>query len=128
MVEVLEETSAESDTDSARYLAAGAVRSFYISAPEGGLWRAMPRLLDVLAEARNAMVESTSVLDYLRPELALAVLDPAQEEVKASLQRWMERFHAVVSAGDGPLHGGAEGVEDRSRGLWFVPRIMAATN
>lgn len=102
-VEVREELSAGSDTDSARYLAAGAVRSFYISVPEGGLWRAVPRVLDILAGATNAMVESTSVLAYLKPEIALAVVDPAAGEVKKSLQRLMARFDAVVTPREGPL-------------------------
>jgi hypothetical protein len=102
-VEVREELSAGSDTDSARYLAAGAVQSFYISVPEGSLWRAVPRVLDILAGAANAMVESTSVLAYLRPELALAVVDPAAGEVKKSLQRLMARFDAVVTPREGPL-------------------------
>lgn len=102
-IEVREETHAGSETDSARYMAAGAVRSFYISAPEDGLAMAMPRLKEILAEARNAIVESTSVLEFLRPELALAVVDPVAGEVKASLRMWSERFHALVMVGDEPL-------------------------
>ena len=44
--------------------------------------------------------ESTSVLEYLRPELALAVIDPAAEEVEAiAASVRMGRFHAVVTAG-----------------------------
>jgi hypothetical protein len=104
-VKVREESSAGSDTDSARYLAAGAVRSFYISVPEGGLELAMPRLRKILAEARNAIVESTSVLAYLKPGLALAVIDPSATEVKESLQQWRDRFDAVITVGSAPLDG-----------------------
>lgn len=118
-VEVREEGSAGSGKDSERYLAAGAMRSYFISAPEGGLWRAIPRLLDALAESRNAMVESTSVLEYLRPELALVVIDPEAGEVKASLQRSLERFHAVVSAGDGSVGSVLKVLEAKPR---FVVR------
>ena len=118
-VEVLEEKSFGSGKDSARYLAAGAVRSFYISVPEGGLWRAVPRLLDILAEGRNAVVESASGLAYLRPELALAVIDPKACEVKESLQLWSERFDAVITVGSAPLDGSLQELETKPR---FVVR------
>jgi hypothetical protein len=118
-VEVCEETSAGSGKDSERYLAAGAVRSFYISVPANGLWRAIPRLLDILAEARDAMVESASVLEYLRPEVALAVIDPSAGEVKESLQRCFERIDAVVTTGSGPLGGAFLELEAKAR---FVVR------
>jgi molybdopterin-guanine dinucleotide biosynthesis protein len=104
-VEVREETSAGSEKDSARYLAAGAVRSFYISVPEGGLAMATPRLKGILAEARNAVVESTSVLAYLQPELALVVVDPEADEVKESLQQCAQRFDAVITLGSASLDG-----------------------
>jgi len=118
-VEVREEMSTGSRKDSERYLAAGAVRSFYISVPPDGLWRAMPRLLDVLAEAGNAMVESASVLEYLRPELVLAVVDPMAAEVKESLQRCFERIDAVVMTGYAPLSGTLRELESKPR---FVVR------
>jgi hypothetical protein len=118
-VEVREETSPGSGKDSARYLAAGAMRSFYISVPEGGLAMAMSRLKEILAEARNAVVESTSVLEYLRPELALAVVDPAAAEMKKSLQRWSERFDAVITPASAPLHGALKELTAKPR---FVVR------
>jgi len=118
-VEVREETNAGDGKDSERYLAAGAVRSYYISTAPGGLWRAMPQLLDILAAARNAMVESGSVLEYLRPELALAVLSPAAGEMKASLQRRCDRIDAVVSTAAAALNGTLE--ELRAKPRFVVP-------
>jgi hypothetical protein len=114
-VQVLEEKRPGSGNDSERYLTAGAARSYLISAPEGGLWRAIPKLLDILAGAKNAIVESTSVLEYLRPELALAVVDPAAKMMKRSLRRTMGRFSAVVSAGEGPLGGALKELEAKPR-------------
>lgn len=114
-VEVLQEKRPGSGNDSERYLAAGAVRSFYISAPEGGLWRAVPKLLDILADAKNAIVESTSVLEYLRPELALVVIDPAAKMMKRSLSLTMGRFDAVVSDGGGPLGEALKELEAKPR-------------
>jgi hypothetical protein len=118
-VEVREETRAGSGKDSERYQAAGAVRSFYISAPPDGLEMLMSRLLAILAEAQDAIVESASVLEYLRPKLALAVVDPAMGEVKESLQRWFERIDAVVVTGGAPLSGALQELEAKPR---FVVR------
>jgi len=118
-VEVLEETTSGRDKDSERYLAAGAVRSFYISVPERGLWRAIPRLLDILAEAKDAIVESASVLEYLRPELALAVVDPVADDVKDSLRLMAERFDAVVAIRSADFTGALRELEAKPR---FVVR------
>ena len=100
-----EATSAGSGTDSERYLAAGAVRSFYISTPVGGIETAMAQVMKILAEAENAVVESTSALEFLRPELALVVIDAGAGEVKDSLRRWTERFDAIVTTRSAPLDG-----------------------
>jgi len=114
-VEVRQETSAGSAKDSERYLAAGAERAFFISVPVGGLWRAIPKLLEILAERRNSIIESASVLEYLRPELALAVIDPAAGEVKESLLLWAERIDAVVTMGRLPLVGALSELEAKPR-------------
>jgi len=125
-VEVREEANAGSGTDSARYLAAGAVRSFYISAPVGGLWRAVPQLLDILAEAQNAVVESASVLEYLRPEIALAVIDPAAKEMKESLRRVCGQIDAVVTAGSAPLECALEELRSKPRFVIRPPEYCSA--
>jgi hypothetical protein len=119
-VEIHEEMNAGSGadsecSDSGRYLDAGAVRSYYISVPVRGLWRAMPRFLDILAEANNAVVESTSVLAYLRPELALAVVNPLAAEVKESLHLWGERFDAVIATGASQLGGALKELSSKPR-------------
>jgi hypothetical protein len=93
-VVVYEETSAGSETDSARYLAAGAERAFLVSAADLGA--AMPQVREILASAKNVMIESASVLEYVRPDVALAVIDPRVEDVKDSLHKMAERFDAVI--------------------------------
>jgi hypothetical protein len=72
-----------SGTDSSRYLAAGAARSFWVRTRQGQLSEAMPRVRALLAGAGNAIVESNSVLRFLQPDLSLSVLDPGISDFKA---------------------------------------------
>jgi hypothetical protein len=83
-------------TDTARFLAAGAERAWWLRARHGQLAAAMPLLRQVLAGAVNAILESNSVLELLRPDLYLVVLDPRAEDFKPSLRRVLDRADALV--------------------------------
>ncbi|MGO8719438.1 MAG: hypothetical protein ACLQMO_09500 [Acidobacteriaceae bacterium] len=100
-VALTEERSAESGTDSARFLAAGAVRSFWVRTRQGQLAEAMPRVRRELARARNAILESNSIVRYLKPDLYLTVLDPAIGDFKSSAQYFLDRADAVLWSGRG---------------------------
>ena len=95
-IAVSEERERTSGTDSSRYLAAGAVRSWWVRTQQGELHEAMPRVRKILAGAQNVIVESNSVLRFLRPDLALSVLDPAVMDFKASALRYLDRVDALV--------------------------------
>ena len=69
-----ERVGGDSTTDSGRYLAAGAVRSFWVRTRQGDLSEAMPRIRKELAQAENAVIESNSIMRFLRPDLYLSVL------------------------------------------------------
>ena len=86
----------KSKGDSARYLAAGAVGAFFLSAPEGQWEEVMPRVREIIAEARNVLVESNGVLEFLQPDLLIAVIDPAVGDFKDSLKRHVAKVDAVV--------------------------------
>jgi len=45
------------------------------------------------------IVESNSLLQYLRPSLYIAVLDPAKEDFKDSARAVLDRAHALVLRG-----------------------------
>lgn len=95
-VAVSEERNAASGTDSARYLAAGAVRSFWVRTRQGQLAEAMPRIRKELERAENAVIESNSILRFLRPDLYLSVLDPAVMDFKESARLYLDRADAVL--------------------------------
>src|SRR5665213_4615659 len=67
-VAVSEERQGASGTDSGRYLAAGAVRSFWVRTRQGQLAEAMPRIRKELERAENVVIESNSILHFLRPD------------------------------------------------------------
>jgi hypothetical protein len=98
------ETRADSGTDSARFLAAGARRSFWLRTKQGFLAEGLPLLRAALHEAMDQsegepaplIVESNSVLQFLKPSLYLAVIDPAKEDFKESARAALDRADALV--------------------------------
>ncbi len=94
-----EERERGSGTDSSRYLDAGAVRSFWVRTRQGQLGEAMPRVRKELERAGNAVIESNSVLRFLRPDLYVSVLDPSVADFKDSAKRYLDRADAVLVPG-----------------------------
>ena len=99
-IAISEERSRTSGTDSARYLAAGAENSFWIRTRQGQLAEAMPRLRALIAETENIIIESNSVLRFLRPDIFISVLDPTVADFKPSALRYLDRADAVVMPTD----------------------------
>jgi hypothetical protein len=95
-VAVSEERDGATGTDSARYLAAGAVRSFWVRTRQGQLAEAMPRIRKELERAENAVIESNSIMRFLRPDVYLSVLDPTVEDFKDSARLYLDRADAVL--------------------------------
>lgn len=94
-----EERDVTGETDTSRFLAAGARRSLWLRTHEGMLSVAMPQLRIEIAKSRNTIIESNSILRYLRPDLYITVLDPATEDFKPSAREFLDRADAVL------LHG-----------------------
>jgi len=69
---------------------------------QGMLAEAMPRLRKELATAENAILESNSVMKFVRPDLYLTVLDGSNPDFKASAKEFLDRADAIV------LHDGTE--------------------
>ena len=91
-----EKPDGDPTTDSGRYLRAGAERSLWIRTRVGMLATAMPRVRKELAVSRNAIVESNSVLQFLKPDLYLSVLDPGTADFKDSARLYLDRADALI--------------------------------
>jgi molybdopterin-guanine dinucleotide biosynthesis protein len=99
-IAISEERDAATGTDSARYLAAGAARSFWVRTRQGQLAEAMPRVRKELEKAQtdggHVIVESNSILRFLRPDVYLAVLDPETADFKPSALAYLDRADAIL--------------------------------
>jgi len=93
---VTEERDRSGESDSSRFLVAGAARSLWVRTRQGMLAEAMPRVRKELAAADNAILESNSVMRFLRPDLYLTVLDAATADFKTSAQQFLDRADAVI--------------------------------
>jgi hypothetical protein len=93
---VSEEKDRSGSSDSSRFLVAGAVRAWWVRTEQGRLAEAMPAIRKRLAGSRNAILESNSILKFLRPDLYLTVLDPATADFKKSAQEFLDRADAVI--------------------------------
>jgi hypothetical protein len=98
------ETDSSSGTDSARFLAAGACRSFWLRTKQGYLAEGMPLLRESLSKLAsengvgtlNLIIESNSLLQFLRPSVCLVVLDPLKQDFKPTAQSLLDRADAFV--------------------------------
>ena len=68
----------------------------WVRTRQGMLAEAMPRVRQELEAAENAILESNSVLRFLRPDLYLTVLDGATADFKVSAQEFLDRADAVI--------------------------------
>ncbi len=99
---IAEEHDAAGRGDSCRYLAAGAARSLWVRTKAGMLAEAMPELRRRLAGAENVIIESNSILRFVRPDLYVTVLSYEVADFKESARRFLDRAGAVVLHESGP--------------------------
>lgn len=92
----LTEETAATATDSGRYLAAGAVRSYLLRASGAQLGKALSSLKPILNPAGNVIIESNRIIDLVQPDLYLLVVDPAVDDWKASALRNLSSVDAIV--------------------------------
>jgi hypothetical protein len=102
-------------TDTGRFLAAGAERSFWLRVPSGELPKAANMVKKILAQGENVIVESNSVVELVTPDVFLMILDFSCEDFKPSSLRFIDRADAFVVIDSGinaPLW------EQVARGMW----------
>jgi hypothetical protein len=98
------ETRTNTGTDSGRFLAAGAQRSFWLRTKQGYLAEGMPLLRNALrevsanavAEPRNLILESNTLLQFWKPALYLVVIHPGKSDFKDSARLQLDRASAFI--------------------------------
>src|SRR5271170_6590802 len=93
---ISEEKDRSGESDTSRFLVAGAARVWWVRTEQGRLAEAMPAIRQRLAEAKNVILESNSVLKFVRPDVYLTILDPANADFKKSAQEFLDRADAVI--------------------------------
>jgi hypothetical protein len=96
---ISEEKDRSGESDTSRFLVAGAVRALWVRTEQGRLAEAIPTIRRRLAESENVILESNSILKFVRPDLYLTVLDPATADFKRSAKEFLDQADAVI------LHG-----------------------
>jgi hypothetical protein len=93
---ITEEKNRHGDSDTSRFLAAGAMRVWWVRTEQGRLAEAMPALREKLTGAENVIIESNSVLKFIRPQLYLPVLNPSNEDFKDSARQFLDLADAMI--------------------------------
>ena len=93
---ISEELIADASADSSRYLAAGAVRSLWVRALPGYLADAMPAIREAIGNAPNSILESNSVLEFLKPDVCALIVSPWVEGFKPSARHYLTRADAIL--------------------------------
>ena len=95
------ESEMQSGTDSARFLQAGAARSFWLRTKQGYLAEGMAPFRKALAGVTqangiNVIVESNSLMQFVKPSLYVMVLDAARDDFKDSARQILDRADVFV--------------------------------
>ena len=93
---IMDEQDRSGESDTSRFLVAGAVHSFWVRTRQGFLAEAMPALRQRLLTAENVIFESNSIMKFIRPDLYISVLDFATSDFKRSAREYLDRADAVL--------------------------------
>jgi len=93
---ITEERDRSGESDTSRFLVSGARRSLWVRSRQGFLAEAMPDLRRELDAAEDVILESNSVMKFLRPDLYITVLDPANPDFKNSAREFLDRADAII--------------------------------
>lgn len=97
---IWEESRAGQETDTARYLAAGAHRALLVARRNGRI--PLRKLWHAVGPGANLIIESNAIAARLRPDLTFAVVGSSApgEPVKPSFQGLLHRADAAVVLGN----------------------------
>ena len=132
---ITEETGRSGQTDTSRFLVAGARRALWVRVRMGTLETALPAIRQAIAGEEHVILESNSILRYYQPNVYLTVLDPARRDFKDSAREFLGRADACLILGPGLEQAvwegiSADGIRGRPifsihHGRYVTPQIAA---
>jgi hypothetical protein len=93
---ITEERDRSGGSDTSRFLVAGARRALWVRTEQGRLAEAMPALRAKISPEQHLIMESNSVLKFMRPDLYLTILNPQVADFKASARQYLDLADAVI--------------------------------
>jgi hypothetical protein len=93
---ISEEKDRSGESDTSRFLVAGAQSAWWVRTEQGRLAEAMPTVRRKISESENVILESNSILNFICPDLYLTVLDPATADFKKSAAEFLQFADAVI--------------------------------
>jgi hypothetical protein len=106
---ISEEKDRSGKSDTSRFLVAGAHRVWWVRTEQGRLAEAMPSIHQKISEFQNVVLESNSILKFIRADLYLTVLDPGKSDFKKSAREFLDVADAIIlheSPGNGAAWAG----------------------
>lgn len=93
---ISEESNRSGKSDTSRFLVAGAQHVWWVRTEQGRLGEAMPAIRRTLSDSANVIFESNSILEFVRPDVYLTVLNPATADFKKSAHKFLDLADAVI--------------------------------
>jgi hypothetical protein len=97
---IWKQISVSSDSDTGRFLTAGAKTALLLEAEDAAMPSAVAALQAQLPECTHAIIESTRIAEYLNPDLFLMLLSADCKESKAVPEQRLERADILFIEGD----------------------------
>jgi hypothetical protein len=84
------------ESDSARFLAAGARRSFWIQMQECGMESALPQLQPILQSSPFVIIEGNNILKHASADIHIMVVNCNVVEIKDSARRLLQHLDILL--------------------------------
>jgi len=107
---ILEERNSLADTDTSRFLAAGAAHSLWVRVRQGQLESVMPSLLPIIYSERFVIIESNSIVRHLQPDMYVVVL-------RYDIADWKESAAELLSVADAAVLVESESAQPSWKGI-----------
>jgi hypothetical protein len=111
---VLPEEDRKGNSDTSRFLAAGATLAYWVRVKPDGLEAAVPEIMRIIRHSPFVIIESNSILRYLRPDLYIVVLRFDVGDWKESAREFFERADIAVAAGGDSAQHAWPGVQEEA--------------
>jgi molybdopterin-guanine dinucleotide biosynthesis protein len=93
---VYEENNFKQESDSSRFLAAGAARSFWVRMRKQKMALAMPKLQSILQSSSFVIIEGNQILNYVNADIHVMVMNCNVEGIKESAWPLLKKVDVML--------------------------------